>query len=527
VAKKTTRTTRPKRKPRADAPPENAVAVRMYCQGLGDCFLLSFHGPSGADPAHVLIDCGVFQGAPGAAEKLGRVAADVLAVTGGVVDLLIVTHEHWDHLSGFAYANEVFKGFTFKNVWLSWAEDPDDPDARALKAAIGKDRARLAAALGRAAALAADGDEATAARFEREAAAARAVLDFFGPGGDSAPGPAAAPAAAAPGRMDLGGTMDWVRRKVRRGDFCSPGECRPLPGFEAVKAYVLGPPRSLKSIRKEDPSRGQGYGLQAERVSLLGALEWEPGAGGGDAPPGPFDARHRVPPEHARDDPFFRDTYGFPDDPLGDAGTPWRRIDDEWLGGIGPLALRLDTGVNNTSLALAFELPGGATLIFPGDAQIGNWLSWGGLSFKDRDGKDLAVTTRSLLNRAVLYKVGHHGSHNATLKPGGLEEMTGASLVAMVPTDRAYAATKRPPDDGWKMPRAELLEALKGSTRGRILLADLPGKDALDGQAGEGLNPLDWKDFLERVAFSPEKFDADPDDLEPPRPLWLRYTVPL
>jgi hypothetical protein len=289
-----------------------------------------------------------------------------------------------------------------------------------------------------------------------------------------------------------------------------------LPGFEAVKAYVLGPPRSLKSIRKEDPSKGQGYGLHADLVSLLGALEWEPTPGNA-APPGPFAARHRISLEEARLDPFFREIYGFSDDPLGDAGPPWRRIDDEWLGGVSSLALQLDRGVNNTSLALAFELPNGQTLIFPGDAQMGNWLSWETLTFREQGGKKLPVKTRELLNRALLYKVGHHGSHNATLRPGGLEAMTNPGLVAMIPTDQAFAARKRPPEDGWKMPPRALLEALETATQGRVLSADRVDEAAL---AKSGA----WREPPGRVRYATETF---PKDGETARPLFTEYQLPF
>ena len=41
------------------------------------------------------------------------------------------------------------------------------------------------------------------------------------------------------------------------------------------------------------------------------------------------------------------------------------------------LALAWDSHTNNTSLALAIELwRAGPVLLFPGDAQVGNWLSW-------------------------------------------------------------------------------------------------------------------------------------------------------
>src|SRR5258706_16235128 len=74
-----------------------AVKVRMYREGLGDCFLLTFRGSQG--PIHVLIDCGVLFGTPDAAATMTRVVEDVKAATGGHLHVVIGTHEHWDHLS--------------------------------------------------------------------------------------------------------------------------------------------------------------------------------------------------------------------------------------------------------------------------------------------------------------------------------------------------------------------------------------------------------------------------------------------
>ena len=80
----------------------------------------------------------------------------------------------------------------------------------------------------------------------------------------------------------------------------------------------------------------------------------------------------------------------------------------------GALALAMNNATNNASLVLAFELSkGGKVLLFVGDAQAGNWRSWSDGAFDDGGTK---VTAEDLLGRTVLYKVGHHGSHNATLK---------------------------------------------------------------------------------------------------------------
>ena len=67
---------------------------------------------------------------------------------------------------------------------------------------------------------------------------------------------------------------------------------------------------------------------------------------------------------------MFRDTY-FAED------AAWRRVDEDWLHVATDLALQLDSATNNTSLVLAIErIADGKVLLFPADAQEGNWLSW-------------------------------------------------------------------------------------------------------------------------------------------------------
>ena len=63
-----------------------------------------------------------------------------------------------------------------------------------------------------------------------------------------------------------------------------------------------------------------------------------------------------------------------------------------------------------------------------------------------------------LLRRIVFYKVGHHGSHNATLKEGGLETMTSPALVAAMPVDQKFANNSK----HWDMPAPAALRSLAG-----------------------------------------------------------------
>lgn len=153
-----------------------------------------------------------------------------------------------------------------------------------------------------------------------------------------------------------------------------------------------------------------------------------------------------------------------PDPDTTDQG--WRRIDMDWLGASADLALQLDDRTNNTSLVLAFELvASGRVLLFAADAQVGNWLSWQDLRWGTGD---VAVTGPDLLARTVYYKVGHHGSHNATLKAKGLELMSGTDLAAFVPTNEKDARKL-----GWAgMPLQALLEELERRAAGRVIRAD-------------------------------------------------------
>jgi hypothetical protein len=71
-------------------------------------------------------------------------------------------------------------------------------------------------------------------------------------------------------------------------------------------------------------------------------------------------------------------------------------------------------------------------LLFVGDAHIGNWKSWASVTY-DIPGRSKPMPAHDLLARTVFYKVGHHCSHNATLKKGGLELMQHEDLVAFAP----------------------------------------------------------------------------------------------
>jgi hypothetical protein len=119
----------------------------------------------------------------------------------------------------------------------------------------------------------------------------------------------------------------------------------------------------------------------------------------------------------------------------------------------------LDSTLNNTSLILLFEV-GETRLLFPGDAQIENW-SWA--LFQARNRKAIAAK----LATAKLYKVGHHGSLNATPKTlwklfeHRAPEGTPDRLTTLLST---LSGKHGSVDRGTEVPRKPLLDELQGSS---------------------------------------------------------------
>jgi len=420
--------------------------VRMYRQGLGDCFLISLPRNDGnSRPFYVMIDCGVVLGTSDPGTVMKRVMDNIVEVTGGQIDILVATHEHWDHLSGFVQAAASFDQLKVGQVWLAWTENEADELTRKIKKEKGQALAALRMGLSQ---LQLAGDSGGAAELG-------SILEFFG----AARGPTTADA------------LKSVRAKVEPR-YCLPTDPPVVPTGIDARFYVLGPPHDEKLLRKINPSARdkETYGLALGGLGMF--MDGAGSALGTADTDRPFDQQYEIPFVYAQSAPeldFFRKNYW---QPSGAAPDAWRRIDTDWLGGSTEMALQLDSLTNNTSLVLAIEFPDGDqsshgdVLLFAADAQVGNWLSW-----QDRvwtvDGK--AVTGPDLLKRAILYKVGHHGSHNATLREKGLEQME-RLRVAMLPVDHEMAVKKR-----WgKMPLTEIVEALNKRAKDGVLRVDEP-----------------------------------------------------
>ncbi len=436
--------------------------VKMFRVGeLGDCFLLTFQ--QGNRKGNVLIDCGSFRNSNQSKEQLNTIALKIKEILGeDKIDLLVATHQHNDHLSGFLHAKEVFESMNIEKVCFSWLDDPLDPLAQSIQEKHNKLKLTLLKIRNYL-------DQKEDPRAQKLKEDFDSFVDFhedmtseeLAQAGNGAQSFNFA-ATKRPSTTDQ--AMD-VLRSLGEVEYLSPGAIFDLPGIYSggVKVYVLGPPRDYKKIKDTKPNAGESYdqhltdlGFMAENFlnTLQGSDEVR------EERNYPFSRSFKKTQAELKSEKAYKDLikrYEKED---------WQNIDDDWLQVGENLALHLNSYTNNTSLVLAFELVFNEKfLLFVGDAQTGNWLSW-----KEVEWEDGEEHLDRILSNTVLYKVGHHGSHNATLKES-LEAMTHPELVALIPVDDSDPNITKDYHP-WRMPAENLYERLIEKTQGRILRMD-------------------------------------------------------
>ena len=410
----------------------NTIRVRMYRIGFGDCFLVSLpvaNQAGGDTHKHVLVDCGVH--AKGDLDMIDRAVDHIGTTTGKKLAIVIATHSHQDHISGFS---NKFTSFEIGEVWMPWCENPKDKQA----AKLTKKHAALAEKLERHFAA-----EARTARVDKTRAAAMAAV-----------------ANLVQNKTALGLLRSGFNVGADVQYFAAGDTLKNPAGVNGLSVRFLGPPRDEKFLSKMDPPTGHSYlRMKSGTSERLQAVE-------------PFADRWQL----GANDPsiaHLRFSASATEGLQEELATP----------SLNALAFALDQYKNNTSLVSLFSFRG-QQMLFPGDAQWGNWKFW-----LDQDDAE------TILQGVTFFKVAHHGSHNAT-PTDALEKMSKGKFAAMV-------STQNVPWDS--IPRIPLMDRLGEMTKDRVIrsdslaLIDAPKapKEPVLGELPKGFAQGDfWYDYL-------------------------------
>ncbi len=380
------------------------IQIRMYNVGFGDCFLLIL-----PTKHTILVDAGFHSNGPGPFSGdalVTQIIADVTAATGHArIDVVIATHRHQDHV--FAFNSTKWNGASVGEVWLPWVENRKSAEAKSLWKKKDGFALRLTQAL----------STFNLTKEERD------DIDFMlWNAGVDIPGMGFAAWSNLGALNTLHGGFASRDRELPRylpRTKTFPESFKPavLPG---VRVHVLGPSRDPEFIEELDPKDDdetyRTLALRAAQVAAAGAQL-----------PAPFGEVWEVPNRER----------GFK---LSSSEVE-RMIELAQNADALAAAEQLDNMINSTSLVLVLQI-GTARLLLPGDAEWGTWKR----ILKDDD-------ACALLKGSTFFKVGHHGSHNATSKTL-VEKILPQNIPAMISTQQGTGTWRK------DIPLRELLDAL-------------------------------------------------------------------
>ncbi|WP_433628793.1 hypothetical protein [Nocardia sp. CA-120079] len=399
------------------------IAVRMYNVGFGDAFTVTVRRKN--ETWRMLVDCGVHsQGrARPIRDSVQAIIADLAEADPHHrphLDIVVATHHHADHITGFACRE--WEQVTVDEVWVPFVEDPDDEDARRIRSG------QVDAANG-----------------------LLALIERRGNGRRMSASAEQAQAFAVNSQGNAAATDRLLGRNF--SGFAAPHRVRYLPSKDETEntiavervglvAHILGPPRDARFLKRMDPPAKQSWPLVRAGASATS-----------DGRPTPLFNRRYI----ARNTLPERLLQAKADLDLDDLVDD----DDRLL----RAASILENAVNNTSVFFVLDIAG-TRLLFPGDAQQGAWEH----VLSDPRNVDL-------VSRLAFYKVGHHGSHNATPRRF-VEQDWQTEGYAMIP----FGLVKR-----WAktIPKKSLVDSLVSHDH-TVIRADtapdaVPGKIAVNG----------------------------------------------
>jgi beta-lactamase superfamily II metal-dependent hydrolase len=424
--------------------------IRMYKTGTGDCFVLKFFHKE-ESIFNMMIDGGTWSGSK---EKLTPYIKNLKSFVGNKLDVLVITHEHKDHVHLFDVCIDLFtQDFEIDEIWMAWCEEDGSDEVEQWKKDFGQKKKALADAsrlINNAIV-----NQEFEKQFKNSFGAAEA-MSLYENISESLLGLSALHFKSDTNQNYLGGLegLENIKNLIANNNirYLKQGESIRHEKLQGVKFHVLGPPNTYEEIKKLKGRKGTDDTYEHNKVleksdsfsmavSNLGSISNE----------GIFDAKYVSKSDEIKN--YYNSE-----------NTQWRGINLDWLiSGATNLALRLDKGINNLSLVLAMEFEDTKkVMLFPGDAEFGSWESWHKIDWKDYPDN----FTEDLLSRVVFYKVAHHLSHNGTAKAKGLELMTSKNMVSMATLDFDVISK------WWKstMPNRALVKELIRKTKGRLII---------------------------------------------------------
>jgi beta-lactamase superfamily II metal-dependent hydrolase len=409
--------------------PSSSVTVRMYDVGFGDAFMITVK--QNDKFWRMLVDCGVHsQGKDRPLLDVVRAIISDLteAAEPGApptLDVVVATHHHADHIAGFVYDD--WEKVRVGEVWVSFVEDTSDEDAQLLKNGLMYAAKSLNTIIGRA---------------PLPAPQMRSLaIDLAGP--------------LAVNSLGNEDAMDRLLGRNGRHFLNSP-KVRYLPSKIAllnviptslpkVNVHVLGPSRDPDQLKRMNPPRSTRW------IAIQKALDDQSDV------------------ETNLAEPIFEEEYCITDAEVERAED--KPIGIELVSTLADLKLStlvddssellaaasvLERSVNNTSLFFVLDVDG-TRLVFVGDSQRGAW-----------EHVLENPSARALVSNPVFYKVGHHGSHNATPRDYVDNALGKHGTYVMLPYGKV---------DQWgDIPKDKLLDAFK-TMNAFVIRSDRPVAD--------------------------------------------------
>ncbi len=343
-----------------------SLRINTYNVGFGDSFLLTFEYAT--RNRHILIDFGSQRRPVDAKpQHMRKVAQKIGSDCEGKLDVVVATHRHQDHISGFATNKKkdapgnVIADLDPEVIVQPWTEHPRAPTDAKFAPSPAQHQAHIRK-LENLHAIA-ESIPAQLGGLRGIDQAVRKRLEFLGQNNIK--------------------NKSAVKNLIKmagpdRGSYVHAGSASGfghlLPG---VKVHVLGPPTLVQT----ETIRNQVREQSDEFWHMQSTLDRDDKKKGG---------------------------LLFPNTPTGGrpASARWftNRLNQLRVEELLQIVRILDDAMNNTSVILLFEC-GSKSFLFPGDAQ---WENWAYALSKEK--------YRKLLRNIDLYKVGHHGSLNATPK---------------------------------------------------------------------------------------------------------------